>query len=41
MSLKNKLFVLAASVFALVTVLMSSHRVAVTVRAIASAVWGS
>lgn len=41
MSLKNKLFVLAASLFALAIVLMSSHRAALTVRAFASAVWGS
>lgn len=41
MSLKNKLVVLAASIFALATVLVSTHRVALTVRAIASAVWGS
>lgn len=41
MSLKNKLFVLAISVFALATALMSSHRVAQLIRGIASAVWGS
>jgi len=41
MPVKNKLFVLAISVFTLAIAVVSSHRLAQVIRGIASAVWGS